>query len=305
MVECRITHVRYVALGTSDLSGQTEFYRDVWGLQERESDAGLQYFGAVEAPDPFILRLRATDVDRLDLISFAVPSPEDADAMVAHLRRQGATLLSTPHESTGLGGGYGFRFLDHEGRTLEIMSEVRPVDARPLAEREWLPGKLSHVVINTPDLEATAAWYVHNLGLPISDRLEDRMIFLRGNNNVHHTMAIAAGPHVSLNHVAYETRGIDEYLRASGRLIRAGLPCVWGPGRHGPGDNTFAYFSDRSGFVAEYTTALQVVDDWEAWKPRVHPINPEWSDQWGTACARNPEPFIGRPDPGAFQPPPV
>lgn len=305
MVECRITHVRYVALGTSDLSGQSEFYRDVWGLQERESDSGLQYFGAVESTDPFILRLRKSDIDRLDLISFAVPTPQDVDAMAADLRQGGVTVLTEPHESTGPGGGYGFRFLDLDGRTLEIMSDVKSVEGRELAEREWHPGKLSHAVVNTPDLEGTARWYVQHLGLPISDRLEDRMIFLRGNNNVHHTMAITAGPHVSLNHVAYETRGIDEYLRASGRLIRAGLPCVWGPGRHGPGDNTFAYFSDRSGFVAEYTTALQVIDDWNAWQPRVHPINPEWSDQWGTACARNPEPFIGKPDLGVFQPPPV
>lgn len=305
MTDCVITHVRYIALGVSDLDGQREFYRDVWGLEERESDAGLQYFGAPASGDPHVLRLRQADTDRVDLISFAVPTARDVDAFAARLAEAGVTLLSRPAESSGPGGGYGFRFFDHEGRTLEVMSEVQSVAARPLAERDWHPGSLSHVVINTPDIETTAAWYGRHLGLPISDRLEDRMIFLRGNNNVHHTMAIAAAPHVSLNHVAYETRGIDEYLRASGRLIRAGLPCVWGPGRHGPGDNTFAYFSDRAGFVAEYTTALQVVDDWSTWQPRVHPINPEWSDQWGTACARNPEPFVGRPDLGVFDAPPV
>lgn len=305
MTDCVITHVRYIALGVRDLAGQREFYRDVWGLEERESDGGLQYFGAPASKDPHVLRLRQTEADRVDLISFAVPSAADVDAFADRLERSGVRMLTRPAEVGGPGGGYGFRFFDHEGRTLEVLAEVARAETRPLAERDWHPGSLSHVVINTPDIEGTAGWYGTHLGLPISDRLADRMIFLRGDNHVHHTMAVAAAPHVSLNHVAYETRGLDEYLRASGRLIRAGLPCVWGPGRHGPGDNTFAYFSDRAGFVAEYTTALQVVEDWSTWQPRVHPITPEWSDQWGTACARNPEPFVGRPDLGVFDAPPV
>lgn len=300
MQSTSITHIRYVALGVRDFADQREFYRDIWGLEQRDSDSGLQYFGAPATSDPYILRLRESEYDRLDLISFAVPSSKEVDALAAHLRRSGAQLIDAPCETQGPGGGYGFRFFDHEGRTLEVLSDVRSTPARELAEREWQPGKLSHVVLNSTDIETAAAWYGTHLGLQVSDRLADHMVFLRGNSNSHHTMALAASPHVSLNHVAYETRGLDEYMRASGRLIRSGLPCVWGPGRHGPGDNTFAYFSDRSGFVTEYTTALQVVEDWSKWTPRVHPTTPEWSDQWGTANIRNPGPFIGSPDAGIF-----
>ena len=305
MNQCAITRVRYVALGIRDFMSQVEFYRDEWGLIDRFSDGDLQYFGALESSDPYILRLRRADSDRLDLISFAVSSTVDVDEISSRLKLQGVRIISEPHESHGPDGGYGFRFFDHEGRTLEILSEVNPAIVGRLEERDWHPGRLSHVVINSPDMEQAAAWYFTHLGLQPSDRLFERMVFMRGNSSSHHIMAIASGPHVNLNHVAYETRGIDEYLRASGRLIRSGLPCVWGPGRHGPGDNTFAYFSDRSGFVAEYTTALQTVDDWSSWKPRIHPVNPEWSDQWGTACARNPEPFLGRHDMGVFDAPPI
>lgn len=305
MSKCVITRVRYIALGVRDLASQVEFYRDEWGLLDRFSDGDLQYFGAVESNDPYILRLRRSDSDRLDLISFAVPSVAEVDEMAARLKIEGVRMLSDPHASSGPDGGYGFRFFDHEGRTLEILAEVNPGLVGHLEERDWHPSHLSHVVINSPDMERAAAWYIMHLGLQPSDRLFERMVFLRGNSTSHHIMAIAFGPHVNVNHVAYETRGIDEYLRASGRLIRSGLPCVWGPGRHGPGDNTFAYFSDRAGFVAEYTTALQVVEDWSSWQPRVHPVNPESSDQWGTACARNPEPFLGRPDMGVFEAPPI
>ena len=304
-MECRITRVRYVGLGVPNLADQREFYRDTWGLVERESADGLSFMGAVSSTDPYILRLRETEAERLDLVSFAVPSAGDVDAYAAHLVEMGVQMVRSPATTDVPGGGYSLRFLDPEGRTLEISSDVAEVESRELAEREWLPGKLSHVVLNSPDLESLVAWYGKALGMTVSDRLEDVMAFLRADNEWHHTMALARGPYSSVNHVAYESRGIDEYLRASGRMLRAGEACVWGPGRHGPGDNTFAYFQDRSGFVAEYTTALERVDDWSAWTPRVHPMTPEWSDQWGTACVRNPEPFLGPRDSGLFNPPPV
>lgn len=304
-MKCLITHVRYVALGVTDLAGELEFYRDSWGLVEREHADGLAFLGAVATSDPYILRLRQTDRPRLDVISFAVPTAEDVDAYADWLRGRGIELVSGPGFVDLPGGGYGIRFFDPDGRTLEIASEVSPVESRELAAREWLPGKLSHVVVNTPNLEALTAWYGDMLRLGISDRLEDVMVFLHADNHWHHAMALARGPYSAVNHIAYETRGIDEYLRASGRLIRSGQTCVWGPGRHGPGDNTFAYFQDRNGFVAEYTTALQVVEDWAEWTPRVHPISPEWSDQWGTACARNPEPFLGPGPDVAFEAPPI
>ena len=37
------------------------------------------------------------------------------------------------------------------------------------------------------------------------------------------SMAIARGPHPSLHHASFELRGIDEYMRGTGRLLRAAL----------------------------------------------------------------------------------
>ena len=64
MNQCAITRVRYVALGVREFASQVEFYRDEWGLIDRFADGGLQYFGALESSDPYILRLRRADSDR-------------------------------------------------------------------------------------------------------------------------------------------------------------------------------------------------------------------------------------------------
>jgi hypothetical protein len=41
--------------------------------------------------------------------------------------------------------------------------------------------------------------------------------------------------------------GTDEYMRGTGRLLRADVEKVWGPGWHLAGNNTFSYFLDPHG----------------------------------------------------------
>ena len=50
-------------------------------------------------------------------------------------------------------------------------------------------------------------------------------------------------------------------MRGIGRLRDAGYPPVWGPGRHGPGNNVFGYFVGPHGGVIEYTAEVEEVGD--------------------------------------------
>jgi len=183
---------------------------------------------------------------------------------------------------------------------------------RRVEEGESVPVKLSHVVINSPQPEALVAWYDRHLDFKLSDTLYsphmgEMMWFLRCNPQ-HHSLAIARCPHVSLHHASFELRGIDEYMRGTGRLLRAGVEKVWGPGRHMAGNNTFSYFLDPQGNTVEYTTELENLDE-DTWHPSLHDFtDPMVSDQWGTA---NPmSEFVAKksfndPDRGVFVAPPV
>ena len=138
-------------------------------------------------------------------------------------------------------------------------------------------------------------------------RMGEMMWFMR-INAWHHSMAIARGPHPSLHHASFEMRGIDEYMRGTGRLLRAGVEKIWGPGRHLAGNNTFSYFLDPHGNTVEYTTELEPIDE-DTWHPHMYDFSdPEVSDQWGTANAMNE--FVAQksfndPDKGLFVAPPV
>jgi 2-polyprenyl-6-methoxyphenol hydroxylase-like FAD-dependent oxidoreductase len=103
-------------------------------------------------------------------------------------------------------------------------------------------------------------------------------------------------------------RGIDEYMRGTGRLMRAKIPKIWGPGRHRAGDNTFTYFHDPNGNTTEYTTELEQLDE-DVWHPSIFSTeDPETADQWGTANPMNEwvtSQMFNDPDKGCFVAPPV
>jgi catechol 2,3-dioxygenase-like lactoylglutathione lyase family enzyme len=307
-----ITHLRHVDLAVPDFAKQVEFYSGNWGLTTEHTDSGVAYLAAEGSPENYIVRLRQASDKRIDLIAFGAASAADVDALAATLAMDGVSLVSEPGVLHTPGGGYGFRFFDNEGRTVEISADVAVRRHRAIEAGESIPVRLSHVVINSPKPDETRAFYERHLGFRLSDtlmhpRMGDMMWFMR-INAWHHSIAIARGPHPSLHHASFEMRGIDEYMRGTGRLLRAGVEKIWGPGRHMAGNNTFSYFLDPHGNTVEYTTELDLIDE-DTWHPHLYDFsNPEVSDQWGTANQMNE--FVAQRsfndvDKGLFVAPPV
>ncbi|WP_026404482.1 VOC family protein [Actinomadura rifamycini] len=307
-----ITHLRHVDLAVPDFERQRDFYAGVWGLTEVADDSGISFLAAEGSPERYVVRLRRDAEKRLDLVAFGAASPADVDALAERLGAAGVRLIGEPAALATPGGGYGFRFFDVDGRTVEVSADVAVRAHRRLEEREAVPVRLSHVVLNSPDIGATRRWYEAHLGFALSDTLSsphmgEVMHFLRCNPR-HHSLAIAKGPHTSVHHVSFEMRGLDEYMYGTGRLLRAGVRMIWGPGRHLAGDNTFSYFLDPHGNTVEYTTELETLDE-DAWHPHVYDFSrPEVTDQWGTANPMNElvaKESFNDPDRGVFVAPPV
>jgi catechol 2,3-dioxygenase-like lactoylglutathione lyase family enzyme len=307
-----ITHLRHVDLAVPDYDKQLDFYTGTWGLKAEHTDSGLAFLAAEGSPEQYVVRLRRAADKRIDLIAFGAATPADVDLLAASLAADGVQLISEPGTVQTPGGGHGFRFFDNEGRTVEISADVEVRRHRAVEEGESIPVRLSHVVINSADPEGTRAFYERHLAFALSDtlmhpRMGEMMWFLRVNA-WHHSLAVARGPHPSLHHASFELRGLDEYLRGTGRVLRAGVEKIWGPGRHLAGNNTFSYFLDPSGNTMEYTTELEQVDE-DTWHPHLYDFSrPEVADQWGTANAMNE--FVAKqsfndPDKGLFAAPPV
>lgn len=286
-----ISHLRYLALTVPDFDSEHEFLTKFWGLTEVATatvDGGrVSYLAAEGSPEPYAVRLRE-GTKRIDLIAYGALDRADVTALHDRLVEAGVRMVHAPQDLTQYGGGWGFRFFDYDGRTIEVSTEVELRENRKIQPREPVPVKLSHVVVNTPNLAETTQWYIDHLDFAISDtlmnpKMGDLMHFMRCNN-AHHSFAIAQGPHCSLHHASFEMRGVEEWMRGAGKILRSGARMVWGPGRHNAGDNTFAYFLDPAGNTLEYTTELAVIEDEDLWHPSKLDVNlVTTQDQWGTS----------------------
>jgi catechol 2,3-dioxygenase-like lactoylglutathione lyase family enzyme len=308
MTDRLVSHLRYAALAVPNFEEERDFFAKYWGLTEVHAEQGLSYLAAEGSTEPYILRLRDGE-KRVDLAGFAVANRDDLHALADKLRSEGVQFVHEPQELQGFDGGYGFRVFDGDGRVLEFSVGYRTRQARKIREREPIPSKLSHVVFNSADLNRTAQWYIDHLDFAVSDSLvlpdgKDLMHFMRCNEN-HHSLAIAMGPHHSLHHLSFEMRGIEEWMRGTGKILRSGARMIWGPGRHNAGDNTFAYFHSPAGNTIEYTTELAVLDEetWEAHKLNVADVSNQ--DQWGTAGELIAQESFNDIDKGLFVAPPA
>jgi len=114
-------------------------------------------------------------------------------------------------------------------------------------------------VLNSAEVQKQTAFFLDVLGFKWSDSTF-MMDFVRCCSD-HHSVAFARGNGPTLNHMAYEMPSIDGLMHGAGRLKKSGYEILWGVGRHGPGANVFSYFVEPNGFVTEYTTDVQQVDD--------------------------------------------
>src|SRR5262249_60334152 len=101
-------------------------------------------------------------------------------------------------------------------------------------------------------------------------------------NRKHTSVAYVHAGFASLNHIAFEMADYETVMRGIGRMRDIGIECVWGPGRHGPGNNVFGYFIAPFGGVIEYTAEVQELDDdYKVGGPEDWKWPPGRIDQWG------------------------
>ena len=257
MTNARVSGVRSIELGVRDLARSADFYRQAWGLEDVAAEEGAVYMRATGG-EHHVLTLRQQGKASLLGVHFAARDQVTVDRLCAQAKAFGIDVAHDPKPLPGAtGGGYGFRFRTPEGMPMSISSDVnRHTDTTLDRSR---PSKISHVVLNSGNAESQVKFLIDVLGFKLSDSTH-MMEFLRCSCD-HHSVAMVRSQGPSLNHVAYEVPNIDGLMLGSGRLRKLGFDIEWGVGRHGPGNNVFSYFIEPDGFVAEYTTEVDQIDE--------------------------------------------
>ncbi len=273
----RVTGLKSVDFGVTDLEAAARFYTDIWHLTPVAMGKGSVYLRGT-GPEHHILGLHQRDKGELLRVNLSAAGEAEVDALHGAVREAGMLKVEAPTRLNEPGGGYGFAFQDLEGRTLRIIAGgLHHPDTADEIDR---PRKISHCVLNSTDRDAAVDFYCTTLGFKLSDRTM-AMSFLRANRD-HHCVALVRSTVCTLHHVAFEMPTLDSVMRGGGRLRDHGHPIEWGVGRHGPGNNVFSYFLGPDGMVIEYTAEVDQVDDTY---PTGTPEKWTWpkgrNDRWG------------------------
>jgi 2,3-dihydroxy-p-cumate/2,3-dihydroxybenzoate 3,4-dioxygenase len=261
--------LRSVALELADVAPAADFLERVWGLAPAGASGATRFFRGT-GDHPYILALKQAAAPAVAAITFS-GSPEEIDAV---RQRNGSPRLIKFNVP---GGGEGFEVRGPEAQTYRLIVEMNVPEKLKDPDK---PIQLTHAVINSTDVAAAERFAVENLGFKVSDRTA-HMRFLRCNRK-HHAIAYAKSDFSSLNHIAFEMQNMDAVMRGIARLREAGFESVWGPGRHGPGNNVFGYFIAPYGGVIEYTAEVsEVGDDYRVGGPQDWKWPPGRIDHWG------------------------
>ncbi|WP_429932756.1 VOC family protein [Agrobacterium vitis] len=270
--------LRSVELSTPNFAGSVDFYTRVWGLSVAAETGGKVYLAA--AGDDFhVLELKAADKAELRKITFRAGSQDDLALLLSKCIEAGCTLMREIGPADAPSGGQRFVVREPQGSVIEFVHGDLRKEGKAIANQVQ---RLAHVNINSNQIEALSSFYQDVFGFQLTDRSK-MMAFLRCNDD-HHAVVLAEAPVNGLNHIAFLMPDLESVMRGSGRVVDHGHPIGWGVGRHGPGDNVFAYFVDPTGVVVEYTAeVLQVDDNYRVKGPDEWVWPPGRTDHWGIA----------------------
>ena len=195
-------------------------------------------------------------------------------------------------------------FATPQGHTFEIHTPI-PDEIYNRRHHEIGVGavRIDHVNITSPDPVETRRQVETIMGLRLTERMvDDGLSWMRGANKLHHILGIVRGP-TGLHHYSFEFADFGDYCRLGDLLDRANREMVWGPGRHRPGDNAYAYYVDASGAMVECSYGMALVADDDNFEPNVitaleRPQNVRVMNVWGTPA---PAPWLKHAFP--FAPP--
>jgi 2,3-dihydroxy-p-cumate/2,3-dihydroxybenzoate 3,4-dioxygenase len=271
--------LRSIELALPDPAGAAAWMVDVWGLFPADVRGTTHYLRGTGTM-PYLVAFEQSNEEFVRSTTFACSETELAAIRRKVAARGWPTRAVTSAEP---GDGAGLLVELPEGTILRFLagaSEVAPREGFAKASKRVAPVKLTHVVFNSVDAELLGHAVEDVLDFRVSDRTKG-MVFVRCNDS-HHSTAFARAGFASLNHVAFEMDDLDAVMRGIGWMRDHDFAPAWGPGRHGPGDNVYAYYIAPFGPVIEYSTAVEKVPaDYRTGEPDEWTWSEQRIDQWG------------------------
>ena len=128
---------------------------------------------------------------------------------------------------------------------------------------DGINGPLQHVTFSSFNVEAFQEFYEKKLGFQVTDRVVKTdgtlATCFTTSNHEHHTIACFRSDKKGIDHHSYEAGEWDHIKTWCDHFASHDIQLMWGPGRHGPGNNLFVFIEDADGNWIEISAELETV----------------------------------------------
>jgi len=271
------TYLHHLLVFSPEPERLARFYGDAMDMTVSQYDAKTWL---CTGPERYFL-VGSGPARALGHAAFACRDREGLEDIRTRSEQEG--LQPKPFASSFLADG-AFSVRDPDGNTIVFgFSETGP------ARGHGLKGRLQHLTLATQNVRAIEHFYADKLGFGVSDRVlntkgEITTCFMRSNHE-HHTLACFYQERQGVDHYSFEAGEWTAIRDWCDRFAERNIPLIWGPGRHGPGNNIFIFIEDPDGNWVEVSAEIEVVYD----RPtREWPHAERTLNLWGRAIMRTP-----------------
>ncbi|HVB20340.1 MAG TPA: VOC family protein [Ktedonobacteraceae bacterium] len=285
----KVKRLAHVGLWATDIAAQVKFYRQMLGFGVRGVSHGTADDMDLETASVFLtlgdefhcLGL-FSDIrphggngrgsvmhSRLHHLAFEVDTDAELAALAARLNLNGIELTMEQRDGDPEAGDT-LWFSDPDGNRIEISVTLDDSLSFPSAspgrrQPRLQPNGLQHVSLATMHLETMVEFYTEALGFDISDWLLRETAWLRCNHD-HHTVMLTQGRQ-GIEHIGYSIPNGPALLAWADHFSHRETPVLWGPGRHGAGNDLFLRVADADGIHVELSAELQQYYDRDVTTP--------------------------------------
>jgi catechol-2,3-dioxygenase len=147
---------------------------------------------------------------------------------------------------------------------------------------------LQHLTFASEDVVSFQNFYENKLGFQVTDRVTknngELATCFTTSNHEHHTIACFKSSKKGMDHHSYEAGDWNFIKNWCDHFASNNIKLMWGPGRHGPGNNLFVFIEDLDGNWIEISAELETVHGRPVknWPQEERTLN-----LWGNAIMRS------------------
>jgi len=266
----------YISLAVADLEPATQAAEVVLGLHRVHSETGRRYFSSNDRQVELVLSAGSKPA----LLAVGLEATNEDSFGLLKTRLSKANIKFFEEHNVYPGVAKLIRFFLPSGHPIELHSSAGQTNQSFYPTSGVRPRRLGHALLKVDDLPKVEAFLTDVLSFRVSDRgIGGEIVWLRCSE-IHHSVNLMHGS-PGLHHYAWE---VDEWsvFKQLGDVLRGHrTPIVWGPGRHGPGNNLFTYHADPTGALVEYFADILRIENEETYQWRDWSDVPEWNNIWG------------------------